>query len=343
MPPEPRSRSRAGLDHGIEHGEIVADRERAAGEFQEAVAVIRLARKATGVERGLKGAVGREQIHVPGGIGRRTAAGHPDGRPGAAAVRGGIEGGRLRQSGLAEGDDPARIRRRIAVRSKARIDGAVRQQQRRTLRVLACIEGHRAALHRVGRADRDGAIELFRAGGDIERVQPLVIVGGAVLGHRHEVKRAVRPGTAVDHRRGRDADLRADLAAAVHRLGRALAAVQQRDVPQRRAAVGIEGVHRVIFGGDEHDVVRGALDAQPREVQGLCVHLAVGREEAQQPEAARVHVGCRQDGLGEVLPGTRHIVLVGRDVGAAGRRLAGLIRLAWGAASTHAAPAASRG
>ena len=299
------------------------------------------------VQRRLEGAVGRQQVDVPGGIGRRAAAGHPDRGSGATAVGSGVEGGRLRQGGLAEGDDPARVRRRIAVGGKARIQGAVRQQQRRALRVLARIEAHGAALRRVARGDRDRTAEQLRAGGDIECVQPLVIVRRAILGHRDDVERAVRAGIAVDDGRRRDADLRRDLAAAVHRFGRGFTALQQRNLPQRRAAVGVEGVHRIILGGHEHDIVRAALHGQPGEVQGLRIHLAVDRQQAQEAEAARLHVRGGERGLGQVLPGARQIVFVGRDVGATRRRrapgggLAGLIGLARGAASTRA-PATAR-
>ena len=122
-------------------------------------------------------------------------------------------------------------------------------------------------------------------------------------------------GGAIDDRRRSDADQRRYLTAGVRATGR-FPDAEQRHVPQQRAAVRVERVHRVVLGGHEHHVVRRALHAERREVQRLGVHLAVGGQEAQLAEAARVHVRGRQHRLRQVLAGAGQVVLVGHDVGA---------------------------
>ena len=85
-------------------------------------------------------------------------------------------------------------------------------------------------------------------------------------------------------------------------------------------AVGIEGVDRVVLGGDEGDVVHGAVDRQARHVQRLGVDVAVDRLREEQAEVGRVHIRRRECRLVEVVAREVRIVVVLRDVHAAEQR-----------------------
>ena len=59
-----------------------------------------------------------------------------------------------------------------------------------------------------------GDASPFLSRRNVKRVQPLVIVGCSILGHRDHKNRAMSPRISIDHRRRRDADLRLHLEAA---------------------------------------------------------------------------------------------------------------------------------
>src|SRR5262249_16875203 len=146
-----------------------------------------------------------------------------------------------------------------------------------------------------------------QAGGDVEGVQPLHVVGGAaddLLGLDHDVHRV---GAAVDDRRPGDADLGHDVAGdnvGLGDRGDAVGRVDETALPERAAAVAVEGVDAVVLRGREDDVVRAlAGDGQVGHVQRLRVGVAVDRVVEQVAEVGRVDVGGGQDRLVRVRPG----------------------------------------
>src|SRR5206468_1076889 len=92
-----------------------------------------------------------------------------------------IDGDSPGDVGSVVGDEPTVERRLVPMRAKRDVDGAVGEQQSRTLDVLFGIERHGsigAARARTGHGglDRDGAAELFSSGGEIEGME---IEGGS--------------------------------------------------------------------------------------------------------------------------------------------------------------------
>ena len=72
-------------------------------------------------------------------------------------------------------------------------------------------------------------------------------------------------------------------------------------IHRRSPDIRIKGVYRVVFGGNEHNIVAGTGHRQSRQIQRLRIHLAVHLQIAQQPEAGHIDIGRRQDRLGGVL------------------------------------------
>ncbi len=80
--------------------------------------------------------------------------------------------------------------------------------------------------------------------------------------------------------------------------------------------VGVEGIDRVVLGGDNHDVVwpgTGAGHAQAADVERLGIDLAVYRVAGDLAEGRGVHVGGCQGRLIEVGAGAELVVVVGED------------------------------
>src|SRR5262249_46543313 len=150
------------------------------------------------------------------------------------------------------------------------------------------------------------------AGGDVQGVELLHVVGGAaddLLGLDHDVHGV---GRAVNDRRPGDADLGHDVAGNDVRLGDrgdAVGRVDETALPELPAAVAVEGVDAVVLGGGEDDVVRAAADRQVGHVQGLGVGVAVDGVVEEVAEVGRVDVGGRQDRLLRVGPGQQAVVM----------------------------------
>ncbi len=170
------------------------------------------------------------------------------------------------------------------MRRPAGIDRSVREQQRSALFIALGVERRRrGSADRKGCADFNRAVQQLGAGCDIERVQPLMIVRAAVDRHGDDIHRSVSAGGAVDHRRRSNADFRRDLIAAAI-VARHLARAEQRHLPEDRARIRIEGVNRVVLGGDENRVEGASSGTQRRQIQRLCVDSTINRQNAQQAE-----------------------------------------------------------
>ena len=301
----------------VGHGEVVRHTQGAAGgrELQERIAVVLQVGEAIRIESRLERAICGEQIHIPGGVGRRAAAAHPDRGTCAAAVGRHIEHRGARERCLIVGDDPAGVGFDVAVRRPTGVDRAVRQQQRRPLGVLPRLERRRPA---AGGGIRGGnfrrPVEQLCPGRDVQRVQPLVVLRRAVLGHGNHVDGTMGAGTAVDHGSGSDPDLGHHLVAAV-RVTQTFPGAEHRHVPERRTSIGVEGVHRVMLGSHEHHVVCRACYCKAGEIQRLRVDLAVHRQRPQQSKCRGAHVSGRENGLGQILAGAPEVILVGHHIG----------------------------
>lgn len=151
-------------------------------------------------------------------------------------------------------DNPSGIRIDIAMRSPARVDNSVQQKKTRAVFILLGIEDNLpvAAVRvraRVGGLNGSRSAELLRAAGQIERVQPLIIIAATILTHSDKVNAAVRTGAQVYQRRSGDADLGSDLAA-VPGVGGCLSGFEQRDLP-----ADVSGVNAIVFHGRKDYVV----------------------------------------------------------------------------------------
>ena len=159
------------------------------------------------------------------------------------------------------------------------VNRPVQQQQRRPLLICRGIERHVAAGSTVagsricpGDGLRASQAAEFRAGGDVQRVDPLdVCVGCRILGHRHHKNGAVGSCRAVDHRRGSDSDLRYHLIATLPIPSR-FSRTDHRRLPQLRSRVGIECIYRIVFRNHVHHVVRAAAYRQIGQIEGFGIH-----------------------------------------------------------------------
>ena len=190
---------------------------------------------------------------------------------------------------------------------------AILKQQTGARVVLKRIELERAAARTVaGAADaglnRYRPAELLHAGKGIERVQPLK--EAAILSRPNQDVNRV--GRGVDCRRGGNTNLRLDVGAIlVRRRDRRYATrrIDEADLPENRAVIGVKGVKAVVFGHDIHDVVRASIDADAGKVEGLRVHIPVYGHRKEFPELGAVHIG-----LLCVRTCARVVVVLGGDV-----------------------------
>ncbi len=213
------------------------------------------------------------------------------------------------------------------MRTPSGVNGATDFQESRPFVVLRGIEDHvsvRAvrAGSRVSRGDRGRTSEQFRAGRQVERVDAVNIVAAGSFGHGDQINGVARP---VDNRRGSNADLGSNLAAAAIIAG-SLSRGQHRFLPEDRTraavdAVGVKGIHAIVLGHNVQNVFRSAIwDGQVRKIERLSVHVAVDGKRADLPEFGLIHVGGSKHGLVEVLPGAQVVVVIGRHVSPGGRR-----------------------
>ena len=133
------------------------------------------------------------------------------------------------------------------------------------------------------------------------------------------------PLVLIDHRRGGDANVRREIAAAAVAVA---GAKVPRVTPQIRgllpvtgAVVGVEGVDPVGLGGDDLDVAgaEGSAESVLGDVQGLGEDIAIHRLGEDLPEVGRVDVAGGEDGLRQVRAGARVVVVLGEHVDGAGR------------------------
>src|SRR5947209_3025548 len=105
------------------------------------------------------------------------------------------------------------------MRGPGRDDLAIQRHEPCPILVLLRIEDGGASRTAGARSrkrplDRRRATKELRARRDVERVETLKVRAGPVLGHRHDVDRAIRTTRSIDDRRRRDADFWRDLRAA---------------------------------------------------------------------------------------------------------------------------------
>ncbi len=164
-----------------------------------------------------------------------------------------------------------------------------------------------------GGGDFGGAVGELGAGGEVERMQALMVAPGGILAHADGEECAVGAAVAVDDWRRGDADFGRDLPAAVVVAG-GFARGEDGDVPELRAGVGVEGIDGGVLGGDVEDVVECVADDDVRHEERLRVDAAVCGEEADFPEGGGGYVCRSEDGLLRVEAGPREVVVPGGDV-----------------------------
>src|SRR5690349_10428716 len=117
----------------------------------------------------------------------------------------------------------------------------------------------------------------------------------------------------VDHRRCGDSDHRIDERAvnlASRNCSNALCRIRKMRFPKRaRLLAGIECIDTVIFGGDENYIVLPRSNRNSRQIQRLCVYVAIDLEGKELPETARIYVGGRERGFMQVRPSASVVVL----------------------------------
>ncbi|MDE3067565.1 MAG: hypothetical protein KGJ60_08435 [Verrucomicrobiota bacterium] len=204
-------------------------------ELVEALAVIGTAE--VRVERPVAG----HDVNVSVGIGGGRHAAGPDGP--FAAVRFVIENRHLLEIGGVVAEQPAFVGRPVAVRPERHVNHIAQQQQAGPLEMMQGVKHfvpHRSLNHH-------RPAEFFPAACEVQRVQPLEIIGNAAagfLGLGNDVKRA---RIRINRRCAGDADLGLEVAATIHVWagnGR-----PEVDPPQRAAGRGIvvvEGIHAVM-------------------------------------------------------------------------------------------------
>ncbi len=174
-------------------------------------------------------------------------------------------------------------------------------------------------------------------------MQSLEIGAAAILRHRHHEQSAVRSGTAVDDRSGRDPDLWRDLRTGA-RIARSLAGGKQAYLLEQCTAVGIVGVDAVVLGRNIDHVVQHAADGQLRHHQRRGINQTIGCQHVQQSETGAGDINRSQHGLGQVLTGAHAVVVIGQYVGRGGSTTGGAspaTTAAAGATTAAAAAAAS--
>ena len=221
------------------------------------------------------------------------------------------------------------IRPTVAIRRVAEKDRPIHQKQRRPVQLAKGVEGNLApdapvASSRNRRRDDDRARGLFRAGGDVERVQAMD-EDAAFLRVRFDVHGS---GCRVNDRSAGDPNLRnqvgaADVRAAADRGGAggcAVRRVNQAGLPQRarvrsRIVVSVKRVHAVAFCGYENNVVRPfARDRYIGQIQRLRVDVSVHRLREELAEGTHGHVLRRQHRLIRIRAAAGVVVVVRRHV-----------------------------
>src|ERR1051326_7226408 len=90
---------------------------------------------------------------------------------------------------------------------------------------------------------------LIGQGGQIERVQTMVIIRRPVFGHGDDEDGAMRSFRQIDRGSGGDSNLRSDLTAAPV-VGRDLAVRKHGNLLEKSARIGVESIHAVMFRGN---------------------------------------------------------------------------------------------
>src|SRR5438270_10688944 len=139
------------------------------------------------------------------------------------------------------------------------VNSSILQKQPNSLLILSGVEYDICPItvvagSRIFRLNVYGTIEKLGTGGEIERMEPLM-VSGAALGHGDNIDGATRASFGIDDGSCRNSDLRLHLVAAT-RVGRGFSGFQHGGAPERCSRVGIKGVDRVVLGCRDQNVVR---------------------------------------------------------------------------------------
>ncbi len=304
----------------IEGGEIIGqgDSARRGGELDESLAQILAAR--VGIER----AVSRDQIDIALIVDRRRGATGPKGS--LAAVGSAVIYKHLLQRRRVITDEPAVICAGVAVGGPRGVDDAVQQQQAGALFVISgneCDRGASVARSRNGSFNEHRTSGLLGSRRQVERMQ-------AVRVGRRAARRFHRHGYHVQRRRSRvndggarDPDLGNNLITVESVLVRDRAhtgrGVEEADLPEGSGVglsiIGVEGVHAVVLGGHEDDVVHTfSRDLDSAQIERVGVDVTIHRIGKQLTDLRGVDVRRSELCFAQILPGARQIVVIGEDV-----------------------------
>ena len=227
------------------------------------------------------------------------------------------------------------IRVGVRVTGIGGINEAIGQRQRATLILLLGIESHPAAytIHSVscnrGRNHHRTKTSL-RAVGDVQRVDCVKVICHPAADHTGERIHIKRPGNRVNDRRAGDAHFRYDVRIGVvvvtgpkifvrehPRYGRhrRRAEVRLPEQPaRRRRGFRIERIDRIVFRGDEQDVVPARpRNHHARHIQRLRIDAAIHRVGEKPAERRRVDVRQGQKRFVGVQARAVVVIVIGPD------------------------------
>ena len=158
----------------------------------------------------------------------------------------------------------------------------------------------------------------FRARGDVQRMEPMNVTGGAahLFGFHFDIKRAA---DRIDHRRGRNSHFGSNVRRAEVAIGHrcdARAGVQKTGLPQRRGVralvtVRVKCIDAVMFGGHKHDVMRALTeDRHVGHDQRLSIDVPIHRVAEELAERVCIHIGRRKVRLVGIESLARVVVMV---------------------------------
>ncbi len=197
-------RIRVRFGNRVIHGPVIEHLEGVVRgrDFDETVSVIVMNRKPAR-ERGIERAVAGQRNDISAVIDGRCRPRAPN--RAVISIRNQVEYRSARQIALIVTDNERRVRTVIAVRSPERVNHSVTQDEAGALLILRRVENDVAAdaivaASGISPGNFRRPIQQLGPGGEIERMQPLMINTAAVDAHSHHVNRSVRPGIAIDHR-----------------------------------------------------------------------------------------------------------------------------------------------
>ncbi len=145
-----------------------------------------------------------------------------------------------------------------------------------------------------------------------------MVVPACILAHANDEEGSVSSQLAIDDRRRGNSYLGSDLAAAAV-VACGFSAGEDRGLPYLLAAIGVEGVDAVVFGGHIQDVAQLASGRHVGQIKRLGVDQAIHGIEADLAKLSGVYIAQRQNDLLRIEPIARNVVVIRGDIRRIGR------------------------